>query len=107
MGIVEKGAWHRSQLWGMRAATPSREILFENRAAFGDDAFPAAGEAALEALLRGTDAEGFAGDRRLLGLARARLAAAWGSVGVLEAYRLRSADRVEATFVPAGAAPAA
>jgi hypothetical protein len=89
----------------MRRATPSREILFENRLPFGDPGFHAAGEAALESLLRGTDAEGFAGDRRLVGLARARLDAAWGKTSVLEAYRLRSADRIEVTFLPAGESP--
>jgi hypothetical protein len=91
----------------VREAFRTREVLFENLVAFGDAGFEAAGDAALEALLAGTDAEGFAGDRRLLGLARARLEAAWGRVAVLEAYRLRSADRVEATFLPAGEPPAA
>lgn len=91
----------------MRRATPSREILFENRVPFGGEGFHVAGEAALESLLRGTDAEGFAGDRKLLLLARARLDAAWGKTSVLEAYRLRSADRVEVAFLPAEETPEA
>jgi hypothetical protein len=67
----------------------------------GDARHAAAGEEVLEALLAGTDAEGFAGDRALLTLARTWLAEdrRIGEHTVGEAYRLRSADRVEALFL--------
>lgn len=79
----------------------SREILHRNPFPANDPRHREAGDEALEALLRGTDAEGFAGDRLLLSLARATFDAAEGvgATSVAEAYRLRSADRVEVVFL--------
>jgi hypothetical protein len=79
----------------------SREILHRNPFPAGDPRHAAAGDEVVEALLLGTDAEGFAGDRVLMVRARAWLAAAdgFGPPTVAEAYRLRSADRVEVLFL--------
>lgn len=78
----------------------SREILHRNPFPVGDPRHAAAGDEVLEALLVGTDHEGFAGDRRLMAAARATLAETegFGPPTVGEAYRLRSADRVEVLF---------
>ena len=87
----------------------SREILHKNPFPAGDPRHRAAGEEVLEALLAGTDAEGFLGDRALLARARASLAepARLGETTVGAAYRLRSADRVEVLFLRAEANPRA
>ncbi|MBL9087248.1 MAG: hypothetical protein JNM10_08905 [Planctomycetia bacterium] len=79
----------------------SREILHRNPFPAGDPRHAAAGDEILEALLLGTDAEGFAGDRVLMLRARAWLAdtEGFGAPTVGEAYRLRSADRVEVLFL--------
>jgi len=88
----------------VRKATPSREVLHRPAAPFGDPLHEAEGDAALASLLAGTDAEGYLGDRVLAAAARAALAAAWGAPAcVLEAYRLRNADRVEVVFAPRSA----
>ena len=80
--------------------TQSREILHRNPFAVGDPRHRAAGDAVLEALLVGTDAEGFSGDRGLLQRAVSILSLPGhgGTPTVGETYRLRSADRVEALF---------
>lgn len=85
----------------------SREILHRNPFPAGDPRHAAAGDEVLEALLVGTDAEGFAGDRALMQRARALLTAAggFGAPTVGEAYRLRSADRVEVLFLRATGTP--
>lgn len=79
----------------------SREILHRNPFPAGDPRHAAAGDEILEALLLGTDSEGFAGDRVLMTRARAWLASAdgFGPPTVGEAYRLRSADRVEVLYL--------
>ena len=87
----------------------TREIRFENAVPPGEKGHSEGGEQALEGLLRGTDAEGYAGDRILLGLALAWLAERAGGRAptVAEAYRERSADRVEALLLAAGERPVA
>ncbi|MCC7138774.1 MAG: hypothetical protein IT460_10165 [Planctomycetes bacterium] len=85
----------------------SREVLHRNPYGAGDPRHADQGDAVLEALLCGTDAEGFAGDRVLMGRARAALAAdtRFGAATVGEAYRLRSADRVEVLYLRVEANP--
>src|SRR5437016_338272 len=84
-------------------------MRFENAVPAGEKGHPEAGEQALGRLLSGTDAEGYLGDRVLFGLALAWLMARAGGRAptVAEAYRLRSADRVEALLLPAGERPRA
>jgi hypothetical protein len=79
----------------------SREILHRNPFPVGDPRHAAAGEEVIEALLAGTDGEGFSGDRLLMVRARAWLAepGRLGATTVGAAYRLRSADRVEVLFL--------
>ncbi len=78
----------------------SREIFHRNPFPVGDPRHAAAGEEILEALLTGTDGEGFAGDRLLMHRAREWLAdpSRFGPTTVGAVYRLRSADRVEVVF---------
>jgi len=83
------------------ALPTSHEILFRNAYAVGDARHAAAGEELLETFLKGTDDEGFRGDRILLGRAREwfSMPGRGGPPTIGEAYRLRSADRVEALFL--------
>lgn len=87
----------------------SREICLRNAFPVGDVRHAEAGAEILETFLRGTDVEGFGGDRALLGRARSWLGepGRGGAPTVSEAYRLRSADRVETTFVHGDANPRA
>lgn len=86
----------------MAVPTTSHEILLRNPHPVGDPRHATAGDEIFETFLRGTDGEGFRGDRVLLLRARE-----WFSVlgrggipTIGEVYRLRSADRVEALFLP-------
>jgi hypothetical protein len=85
----------------------SREIFYRNPFPVGDPRHAAAGEEVIEALLAGTDGEGFAGDRVLMVRARAWLAepGRLGATTIGAAYRLRSADRVEVVFLRADGNP--
>ncbi len=87
----------------------SREICLRNAYPVGDVRHAEAGADVLETFLRGTDVEGFGGDRALLGRARTWLGepGRGGAPTVAEAYRLRSADRVETTFLHGDANPRA
>lgn len=105
----------RSAFRGPAAPVPppppavSREISLRNLHPVGDPRHAAAGAEILETFLRGTDLEGFGGDRALLGRACAWLSepGRGGAPSVAECYRLRSADRVETTFVHGDANPRA
>lgn len=85
----------------MALPTASREILLRNPHPVGDARHPAAGDELLETFLAGTDAEGFRGDRVLLVRAREWFSALGrgGPPTIGEAYRLRSADRVEVLYL--------
>lgn len=85
----------------MALPSTSREILLRNPHPVGDPRHAAAGDDIFEVLLRGTDDEGFRGDRVLLGRAREWFSALGrgGAPTIGEVYRLRSADRVETLFL--------
>ena len=75
----------------------SREIFLRNPHPVGDPRHAAAGDELFKTFLAGTDGEGFRGDRVLLLRAREWFSSLGrgGAPTIGEAYRLRSADRVE------------